>query len=186
MMLSVLPLLIQPPQRGGAAIDPHTLVLSIGAFFIKGILIPFLLFRSLPEEKIRQETTPTSRHLSLLAGGLVVVLAFSLRLPMLSRSPLPPLSPLIVSTALAMVLLGVLLLVTRGRALMQVIGFLVLENGVFLFGMTLVSKFPMTVELGILLDLSVGVFVMGIIICHIHRTFDHIDTTRLTSLRDTE
>ena len=64
------------------------------------------------------------------------------------------------------------------------IGFLVLENGVFLFGMILIGDFPLTVELGVLLDLLVGVFVMGIMIYHINKTFDHIDTTVLSSLKD--
>ena len=178
MMLSVLPILTR-----GSATDPHSLGMFAGTFLIKGILIPILLFRSLREATIRQEMEPTvSRHLSLLVGGLVVVLAFSWGFPGIPG----PHSPLIVPTALAMVLLGFLLLVTRKKAVTQVIGFLVLENGVFLFGMTLAAEFPMTVEMGVLLDLLVGVFVMGIMIYHINRTFDHIDTTLLASLRDTE
>lgn len=177
-LLSTLPILAR-----GSAIDPHGIGLFLGTFLIKGVLIPILLFRSLRETTIRQEMEPTvSRHLSLLAGGLVVVLAFSWEFPRLPG----PQTPLIIPTALVMVLLGFLLLVTRKRAVMQVISFLVLENGVFLFGMTLVAEFPMTVEMGVLLDLLVGVFVMGIMIQHINRTFDHIDTTLLTSLRDAE
>ncbi|MBI2082030.1 MAG: hydrogenase [Deltaproteobacteria bacterium] len=177
-MLSVLPILAR-----GSVTDPHSLGMFFGTFLIKAILIPILLFRSLRQSKIREEMEPTvSRHLSLLAGGLVVVLSFSWQLPNLPGSH----SPLIVPTALAMVLLGFLLLVTRRKAVTQVIGFLVLENGVFLFGMTLATEFPITVEMGVLLDLLVGVFVMGIMINHINRTFDHIDTTLLASLRETE
>lgn len=178
VMLSLLPILIR-----GSVFDPHSLALFVGTGLIKGVLIPVLLFRSLRGTTAGRDTEPTvSRHLSILAGGLVVVLAFSWGLPVLPGSH----SLLIVPTALAMVLLGFLLLVTRKKAVTQVIGFLVLENGVFLFGMTLVSDFPMTVEMGVLLDLLVGVFVMGIMIHHINRTFDHIDTTLLTTLRDAE
>jgi hydrogenase-4 component E len=178
IMLSLLPILAR-----GSATDPHSLGIFAGTFLIKGILIPVLLLRSLRGTKIRQEREMSvSRHLSLLAGGLVVILAFSWRLPDLPG----PHSPLLIPTALAMVLLGFLLLVTRRKAVTQVIGFLVLENGVFLFGMTLVAEFPLTVEMGVLLDLLVGVFVMGIMIHHIHRTFDHIDTSLLVSLRECE
>ena len=66
------------------------------------------------------------------------------------------------------------------------IGFLVLENGIFLFGMTIIDEFPVTVELGVLLDLLVGVFVMGIMIYQINRTFDHIDTGAFAGPRDTK
>jgi hydrogenase-4 component E len=158
----------------------HSLLLFVGTFFIKGVLIPFFLFRSIRETVVREEMEPTvSRHLSLLVGGLLVVLAFSWDLP---AAPFPYLS-FVVQMALTIVLLGFLLLVTRRKAVTQVIGFLVLENGVFLFGMTLVSEFPLTVEMGVLLDLLVGVFVMGIMIYHINRTFDHIDTTTWISLK---
>ncbi|TMQ63029.1 MAG: hypothetical protein E6K78_11010 [Candidatus Eisenbacteria bacterium] len=63
------------------------------------------------------------------------------------------------------------------------VGYLLLENGVFIFGQTLTRENPFVVELGMLLDLLVGVFVMGIAIHHISRAFDHIDTEQMTSLR---
>jgi hydrogenase-4 component E len=67
---------------------------------------------------------------------------------------------------------------------MQVLGYLVMENGIYTFGVGLVQGTPMLVELAILLDVFVGVFVMGIAIFHISRAFDHIDTERLRALRD--
>lgn len=177
MLLSALPLLLP-----GTLTASHSLVLFIGTFLIKGVLIPFFLFRSIRETTVREEMEPSvSRHLSLLVGGFLVVLAFSWDLP--SVPPFPYLS-FVVQMALTIVLLGFLLLVTRRKAVTQVIGFLVLENGIFLFGMTLVSEFPLTVEMGVLLDLLVGVFVMGIMIYHINRTFDHIDTMAWSSLKD--
>jgi hypothetical protein len=59
-----------------------------------------------------------------------------------------------------------------------------LENGIFTFGMTIISSFPMMVEIGVLLDLLVGVFVMGIMIYHITKTFDNIDTSALSAVGD--
>lgn len=178
LLLSLLPLMVR-----GMVTDWHSLVLFLGTLIAKAIVIPALLFRSIREAAIRRETEPvTSRHISLLVGGILMIAAFSWKLP----GSFQPQSPLIVPASLTTILLGFMLLVTRTKAVTQVIGFLVLENGVFLFGMTVVAEFPMTVEMGVLLDLLVGVFVMGIMIHHINRSFDHIDTARLSTSKDIE
>ena len=91
---------------------------------------------------------------------------------------------LLVPAAIANVLLGFLLVVARRQAITQVVGYLVLENGVFVFGLGLARQQPIVVELSLLLDVLVGVFVMGIAINHISQTFDHIDTGALASLRE--
>lgn len=177
-LLSLVPLAAK-----GFLWDGHILFMAATTFAIKAVAIPLLLFRSLREAEI--ETAPEGYrgfYYSALAGGGVALLAFSLSFP----SPPPPFPPLVFPAALSVVLIGFLLLVSRTRAVLQVVGFLVLENGIFLFGMTIVSEFPVTVEMGVLLDLLVGVFVMGIMIYHINRTFDHIDTRVLSTLKDTE
>jgi len=66
----------------------------------------------------------------------------------------------------------------------QVLGFLVMENGIYVFGVGVVKEISLLVELGVLLDVFVAVFVMGITIFHISREFDHIDTDRLSTLKD--
>jgi len=76
------------------------------------------------------------------------------------------------------------LLTTRRKAISPPVGYLVLENGVFIMGLTLVHAMPFLVEMGVLLDLLVAIFVMGIIINHIKREFASLDTTRLSQLRD--
>ena len=101
------------------------------------------------------------------------------RLPM----PGPATSPLIVPVVLFTIMSGLFLIVSRKKALTQVLGYLVLENGIYAFGVALVDQQPMLVELGILLDIFVAGFVMGIAIFHINREFDHIDTDKLSGLR---
>jgi hydrogenase-4 component E len=86
--------------------------------------------------------------------------------------------------SLSTLLLGLLVLVTRTKAVTQVVGYLFVENGIFLFGVSLVADMPVLVETGILLDVFVGVFVMGIVIFRISREFDHLDTQNLTALKD--
>src|SRR5207249_4545442 len=98
--------------------------------------------------------------------------------------PSPTISPLVVPVALFTMLVGLFLIVSRRKALTQVLGYLVLENAIYAFGVGLVEGTPMVVELGVLLDLFVAVFVMGIAVFHINREFDHIDADRLSTLRD--
>jgi hydrogenase-4 component E len=93
-------------------------------------------------------------------------------------------SPLIVPVALFTSLIGLFVIISRKKALTQVLGYLVLENGIYAFGVGLVHNAPLVVELGVLLDVFVAVFVMGIAIFHINRQFDHIDTDRMVLLKD--
>jgi hydrogenase-4 component E len=98
--------------------------------------------------------------------------------------PVPERHPLLVPTSLSTVWTGLLLVVTRRKAVAQVLGFLVLENGVFVFGVLLSDFMPVMVEAGVLLDLFAAVFVMGIVIFHINREFSSLDTRKLSTLRD--
>ena len=93
-------------------------------------------------------------------------------------------STLFVPASITALFTGFLLLTTRKRALLQVVGYLVLENGVYLFSLLLVKEMPLLVETGVLLDLVVGIFVMGIVINHIQTAFDSQDTHRLAHLKD--
>ena len=87
---------------------------------------------------------------------------------------------------LATVFMGLLLLVSRRLAVTQVVGYLMLENGIFVFSLVLATELPTIVEMGVLLDIFVGVFIMGITIFQINREFDHMDASRLQELQDTE
>jgi hydrogenase-4 component E len=159
------------------------LVVALGGMAVKGVVFPWLLFQALREAEVEREVEPfVGPILSLLAGvaGLGTALWLARRLPL----PEPPHSSLLVAVALFSILVGLFLIITRKKAISQVLGFLVMENGIYAFGVGLVLESPLLVELGVLLDVFVAVLVMGIIIFHISREFDHIDTHELTSLRD--
>jgi hydrogenase-4 component E len=146
-------------------------------------VIPSLLLRSAREAGARREVEPyVSLHVSVLLGAFLV--GVSLWLARVLVVPGPLAGTLLVPTAFATALLGFLMLVARRYAVTQVVGYLMLDNGVFIFGQSLAGALPVVVEAGILLDLLVAVFVMGIAIYHIGREFDHIDTRALASLRD--
>ena len=85
--------------------------------------------------------------------------------------------------AIFLVAIGLFLIVSRRNALMQVIGYLVIENGIFVFAVITVAETPLLVELGILLDAFVAVFVMGIAVFHITREFGTADVDLLTTLK---
>jgi hydrogenase-4 component E len=86
--------------------------------------------------------------------------------------------------ALCLLLVGMLLMLTRRLAISQVIGFLVLENGIFLYALTQTQGIPLMVEMGILLDVLVGVMIAGVVIFRLNRSFEHIDVTQLRGLKD--
>jgi hydrogenase-4 component E len=158
------------------------LIAAVG-IAVKGIAFPVLLFRALRAAKIRREVEPFVGYIpSVLAG----VAAFVISLWVAARLPLPggQASDLIVPTALSTMLVGLLVIVSRKKALSQAIGYLVFENGIYIFGVGVAYEAPALVEMGILLDVFVAVFVMGITVFHIAREFDSIDTTRLAALRE--
>jgi hydrogenase-4 component E len=160
----------------------HIVALAGGSMVLKGLVFPWLLFRALREADVRREVEPyVSYTLSLLTGlgALGVSLWVAARLPL----PLETSSKLALPGALFVILAGLFIIVARRTAVMQVLGFLVLENGMYIFAVAQVGEMPFLVELGVLLDLFVAVFVMGIAIYHINREFDHIDTDRLDSLK---
>ena len=178
-LLSLLPVLISTSQHDLA----HTLVLAGGALVVKAFLIPWLLFRAIREAAIRREMEPVVGFVpSMILGAIGVALAFvfSRGLPL----PVAEQHGFLVPTALSTVWTGLLLVVARKKAVTQVMGFLVLENGVFVFGMLLTGIMPTMVEAGVLLDLFVAVFVMGIVMFHINREFSSLDTAKLSALKD--
>jgi hydrogenase-4 component E len=174
-------LLALAARRGEPSV--HTIFLAAGSMGLKGFLFPWLLFRARREANVRREPRPfVGYQVSILAG--IVAMGVSLWLG--GRLPLPGdvVSSLVVPAALFTILSGLFLLVSRKTALTQVVGYLVLENGIYAFGVAVVQEAPLLVELGVLLDVFVAVFVMGITIFHISREFDHIETDRLAALKE--
>jgi hydrogenase-4 component E len=153
------------------------------ALLLKGVLIPLLLYRAIRVARVVHESEPfVSLQYSVLLGAALVGVAFWIGSKLVLPWPAP--NRLVVPIALATLLLGFLVIVVRRKAVTQVVGYLMLENGVFIFGQALARELPFVVELGILLDVLVGVFVMGIAINHISREFDHVDVDALSTLRD--
>ncbi len=163
--------------------DLHAWAVASGTLLLKGLLIPYFLVRASERTQAGKEQAPLIPYgvsLLLAAAGLALSFALASRLPETAQR----FGILLGAAAFATMFTGLLILVSRSTALAQVAGYLVLENGIFLFGLSLLRRMPLLVEMGILLDVFVGTFVMGIVVYNIHRTFDHIDVRALTALKE--
>jgi len=160
----------------------HILALGLGTLIVKSIVLPAFLQRAIREASVRREVEPLIGFTaSLCLGAVALALSFAVA----QRLPLPESqTALLVPVALATVIVGLIVLTTRNKALTQVVGYLILENGIYVFGLSQAERVPFLVELGVLLDVFVGVFIMGIVVFHINREFDSLSSARLTELKD--
>jgi hydrogenase-4 component E len=165
-----------------ASVSAHTLALAVGTVIVKAIVLPAFLRWAIREAAVRREVEPLIGYTaSLLVGVVALAASFAVAnvLPVGATR-----SHLLIPAALVTVIIGLVVLITRAKALTQVVGYLMLENGIYLFGLTQAQRVPFLVEIGVLLDVFVGVFIMGIVVFHINREFDSISAMRLTELHE--
>ena len=177
IMAGVLPIAI-------SASGPNPRIAAIAAAIIglKGFVFPHLLSRALRESNTSREVEPFIGPVASLFFGALSLLA-SFWLDARLELPVHADSNLVVPVAFSMMMTGLFLIVARRTAVNQVIGYLVMENGIYAFGLAIVRDVPILIELGVLMDVFVAVFVMGIAIYHINREFDHIDSDLLNTLK---
>lgn len=175
--LGIMPLLL------GHLDDWTFVLLAVATIAGKGLMIPHLLRRAMRATSMDRDLSPIIGFVpSLLLGAAATLAAVLLarQLPLLPEHA----GTLVVPGAIATVLSGFILLIGRAKAISQVCGYLLLENGIYLFGLLLIKATPLLVEAGVLLDLTVGIFVIGIIVDRIQRAFDSLDTRKLTILHE--
>jgi len=178
LLLGAIPLAIHASH-----LTLRLVAFTLATVAVKGILLPWLLRRAARESEARREVEPLIGFTtSILIGTVMLGVCFWVVRPLTQGMPAD--GGLVLAVALFTILTGLLLIVSRRKALTQVLGYLAMENGVYAFGAALAVEDPLLVELGVLLDVLVAVFVMGIAIYHISREFDHIDTDRLSILKD--
>jgi len=180
LALSLLPLCFW--WTGAMASLGHALLMSSVSLAVKAVLVPWMLQRSIRQSHVYREMEPFVGLSGSMFLGTCLVLA-SFWLGRVLDVPVPAPSGMLVPVAFATLLNGFLVLVSRKQAITQVIGYIMIENGIFIFGQLLAHALPFVVEIGILLDLLGGIFVMGIAIHNISREFDHIDTEQLANLK---
>lgn len=177
VLLGLMPLI-----AGQEALTLRIAALSGLTMLLKGVVFPWLLLKTLRSANVRREIEPFVGYAASLmigAGLLFLAIWMSRQLPM----PFAVTSPLIMPLAFFTMMIGLFAVISRRKAITQVLGYLVMENGIYAFGLVFAQHEPLLVELGILLDAFMAVFVMGITIFHINREFDHIDADRLSALK---
>ncbi len=181
IILSLLPLAM---HKGSLSEDIlHFIILCGVTFLIKAILIPVFVSRAIYKVKIKREIEPYIGFTpSLFVGILIMVLSFWVgnRLALPFEVP----SDKLVPVALATLLSGLMIVVSRRKAITQVLGYVLFESGIYIFSLTLSEANPLLVEMGILLDVFVAVFIMGITLLRIKDVFDDLDVGKFVMLRD--
>ncbi|HEX8980720.1 MAG TPA: formate hydrogenlyase [Parasulfuritortus sp.] len=150
---------------------------------LKVIAMPWFFYRLVRKLDINREVEPLLNNtLTMLIGIGLVIFAFNLALPIAQMAGTATRSTL--GVAMACVLLAFLMMITRTKALPQVIGFLAMENGLFFAATSATYGMPLVVELGVALDVLVGVFVLGIFFFQIRETFDSMDLKHMEKLKE--
>jgi hydrogenase-4 component E len=163
--------------------QPHLYVSAGLSLLLKVLLLPWILHRLIRRLNVKFDSEPLLNiPTTMLVGILLVVFSFALSQPISELSSSVARSTL--GIALAVVMLSFLMMITRRKAITQVVGFLAMENGLFFAAMSATHGMPMVVELGIALDVLVGTMILGVFFFQIREQFDSLDLQHLEKLKE--
>ena len=168
---------------GYAAGNPDLYVSAALTMTLKVVLIPLLLYRVIRRLNVRWDVEPLINVPTMMIVGIgLVIFSFSLVLPISRLSA--SIAGGSLGIAMACVLLSFMMMITRSRAVPQVIGFLSMENGLIFAATTATNGMPMIVEFGIALDVLVGILILGVFMFQIREQFDSLDIRNLEKLKE--
>jgi hydrogenase-4 component E len=161
----------------------HLYYSAILTLVLKVFALPWILRRLIIRLNVKWDReTLINIPTTMLIGIAVVIFSLNLALPISQLASTVTRNSL--GVAIACVLLSFLMMITRRKAIPQVVGFLAMENGLFFAATSATYGMPMVVELGVALDVLVGTFIFGIFFFQIRETFDSLDTRHLEKLRE--
>ncbi|MDR6207876.1 formate hydrogenlyase [Paraburkholderia graminis] len=168
---------------GYVTADVHLYISAALTLVLKVGLIPWILYRLVRRLNVKADVESLLNiPATLLIGIMLVIVAFNV------ASPISQLASSVargtLGIALACVLLSFMMMITRAKAISQVIGFLSMENGLFFAAAAATNGMPMIVELGIGLDVLVGILILGVFMFQIREQFDSMDIHHLEKLKD--
>ena len=162
--------------------DRRLYLIAVLLFLLKAVAIPGLLRNMERRFGVGREVRPyVNVTASTLIAGILVFVAYSVTAPLVAMSQLPTRSA--IPLAMGVVFVSLFIVVSRKKALTQIIGFLMLENGIALLAVLATYGVPLIVELGVFLDALMGFLVMQVFVYHIHATFESIDVDELNQLK---
>lgn len=163
--------------------QPHLYVSAALTLALKVVFLPWLLHRLIRRLEVYWDSESLLNiPVTMLVGLAVVVFSFGLAQPISALASTATRNS--IGIALAVVLLSFLTMITRRKAMSQVVGFLSMENGLFFGAMSATYGMPMVVEFGVALDVLVAVLVLGIFFFQIREQFDSLDLHHLEALRE--
>ena len=165
--------------------ETHILIAAFLTIAVKAIAIPMVLTKVIERIQVQKEIDfSINVTASLLLCGGMVILADSVAQSILSaqQADAPAVSR-VLSVSIAMMLIGLFIMMTRKKALTQIVGLLTMENGVFLSGLSITYGMPLIVEIGIFFDILVAVLILGVFVFRISKTFESISIDAFRSLR---
>ncbi len=177
IVVSMIPFLLGHDMTAGG------IVFTFATIAIRGIIIPMSIYTAINKVDIKREVEPIiGYHASIVCGLLLIVAATyigkNLNIPAIKDYTL------LFPTAIALLVAGMFLLMSRRNAIAMVLGYIMMENGIYLVGTTISVRARHIVEFGILLDILAGIMIMAVILQNIKRTFDDVDTAHLRSLKE--
>jgi hydrogenase-4 component E len=177
LVVSIVPLVI------GHDLTMGGILFTIVTLFVRGAIIPICLYLAIKKVAIHREVEPIiGYHASILAGLTLIVAAVFAGHRF--NAPSAGTSVLLLPTAITLLVAGMFLLMARRNAIAMVIGYVMMENGIYLVGTTFSVRALHVVEFGILLDVLAGVMIMAVILQNIKQTFDDVDTALLRTLKE--
>jgi hydrogenase-4 component E len=171
------------PFSMGHNLSAGGIVFTIATLVIRGIIIPLCIYQAIKKVSIQREVEPVVGYHASLLAGLVLIVAAIFAAP---KFHLPQVigHVLLLPTAITLLVAGMFLLMTRRNAIAMVLGYIMLENGIYLVGTSFSARAQHVVEFGILLDVLAGVMIMAIILQNIKQAFDDVDTALLKTLKE--
>lgn len=165
--------------------DVHILIAAILTFLIKVLAIPLVLSKVIDRIRVRKEVDfSVNITVSLIICGAIVILSNSVAQPILLVQRAGSLfTTKVLPISIAVMLIGLFIMISRKKAVTQIIGLLSMENGLFLSGLSITHGMPLIVEVGIFFDILVAALIMGLFVFRINKSFETIDIAAMRSLR---
>jgi hydrogenase-4 component E len=165
--------------------EMHLFFSAALTFLLKALVIPWMLHRMVRRLELNRHVDAIERHaLVLMAAVALVIFSYWLVLPIVQQEF--GFLRNIIAVSLAAVLVGLLMMIARQQALLQVIGFMSIENGLFLTAVSATRGMPLVVELGIAFDVLVAVVLFGVFLFQVQESIDSLDVDLLNRLREHE
>jgi hydrogenase-4 component E len=157
--------------------------LMVETLGFKTVIIPLILFNAIRKMDVRREMEPYVMNFHPLVISTLILL-FSFVLAFLSVKYSSEIKPLQFAVSISTILTGLYVIMSRKKIITHIVGFIVLENGIFLLSLSVAKEMPLIVNMGVLLDIFIGIFLLVIVLKRIHSTFEDVNIDELTHLTD--